>query len=176
MKTLKTLLILAVACTALTGTADQLQACKFGLKISIGGHNFHGKPRCSDPHRCPPRRPLPLPRPVPKCYHLGVWTTLVELVTPEEQPAAVYGEPTTQVAAGQHPTYGLQIDRLVRFSAAERAGLEPGDVLLSANGISLQCKKDLLQAIRDSHGRLILQVLDVRTGQITAVKAYPTLK
>ncbi|HEV3165221.1 MAG TPA: PDZ domain-containing protein [Isosphaeraceae bacterium] len=61
----------------------------------------------------------------------------------------------------------LQITRVVPGSAAQRANLEPGDMILDANGTPTRTPQELKQAIDRSNGSLRLTVRDVRTGRNT---------
>ena len=132
------------------------------------------KPHCEPGRPCPPRRPYPQPQPIICDYYLGVWTTEVQIDAASLPQTAMTTAPSTHVVPGYgEPILALQIDRVAEHSPARQAGLEPGDVLLSANGRQLRYKSDLNHAIHDSNGRLELLVLDTRTGQLSTVVAYP---
>lgn len=129
---------------------------------------------CAPGRPCPSPRPYPAPRPVQCHYYLGVWTHEVQLDPSSlAASAATTGNTTRVVPDFGQPVYALQIDRVAEFSPAYRAGLEAGDVVVSANGRSIQYKTDLHRAIQQSHGRLELLVLDIRTGSLTTVVALP---
>lgn len=122
---------------------------------------------------------VPVVTPPPPVYVLGVWTTPVE-IQPAPSPLAVVTTapgPAAQVLPAQGPpTYGLRIDAFTAHSAADHDGLEPGDVLLIANGRPLQCKADLRLAVRTSQGRLELLVLRARTGATVTMVVHPQLR
>jgi PDZ domain len=63
---------------------------------------------------------------------------------------------------------GLQITQI--GAAAQRVGLEPGDVILEAGGEATRSHKELLRAISRSGGSLKLTIRDVRTGKRTTVE------
>ncbi|MEM9644606.1 MAG: PDZ domain-containing protein [Planctomycetota bacterium] len=69
--------------------------------------------------------------------------------------------------------YGQRVNQVVPGSSAARAGLEPGDILVTANRVRLHCRTDLVRAINQSGGHLMLNVIDVRTGSVTRLAAYP---
>ncbi len=134
------------------------------------------KKNCKPGHYCPPVQVCPH-------YFLGVWTTAVQL---SANPAMNINGPMVHGGVGQtvaqtpfiapgvgQPVFALRIDNIVQYSAAQRAGLEPGDVLISANGYQLHCRDQLHQAIRRSSGVMQMLVLDGRTGQLTNVAAFP---
>lgn len=144
---------------------------------SSSGH--HNKQYCKPGYHCPPVRVCPR-------YFLGVWTTAVQL---SANPAMGMGGPMMQGGVGQtvsqtpliapgagQPVLALRIDNIVPFSAALRAGLEPGDILISANGYQLHCRDQLHRAIRHSNGVMQMLVLDGRTGQLTNLSAFPVRK
>lgn len=136
----------------------------------------HYKKHCKPKYYCPPPQVCPN-------YFLGVWTTPVQL---SAHPAMNINGPMAQAGVGQaaaqtpwiapgagQPVFALRIDNIVQFSAAQRAGLQPGDLLISANGYQLHCRDQLHRAIRHSKGVMQLLVLDGRTGQLTSITAYP---
>ena len=65
---------------------------------------------------------------------------------------------------------GLQIIQVAVGSAAHRAGLEAGDILLEANGEPIRSQEDLLRVISRSGGSLRLTIRDVRTGRPTTTE------
>lgn len=79
-------------------------------------------------------------------------------------PAAVVAEPAIGIELGiighVGHDHGLLIDQLVPGGLAARYGLEPGDAILSMNGIAIDCPHDYLTALSNSRGRLCLQVED----------------
>jgi S1-C subfamily serine protease len=67
--------------------------------------------------------------------------------------------------------FAFQITFVEPFSPAQRGGLEVGDLIVTANGQSIQSPDDLRQAVAFSGGVLRLTVRDVRSGQYV----YPTI-
>jgi membrane-associated protease RseP (regulator of RpoE activity) len=65
---------------------------------------------------------------------------------------------------------GLQITQVVGGGAAQRVGLEAGDVILEAGGEPTRSPDDLLRAISRSGGSLKLTIRDVRTGRLSTVE------
>ena len=63
---------------------------------------------------------------------------------------------------------GLRVNSVVPNAPAERTGLEPGDVLVEANGLRLESEADLDRAMAGSRGTLQLKVVNVRTGTLVA--------
>jgi hypothetical protein len=61
---------------------------------------------------------------------------------------------------------GLQITQVAPRGAALQAGLEPGDIILEANGEPTQSQADLLRVISRSGGSLKVTIRDVRTGRL----------
>ena len=55
-------------------------------------------------------------------------------------------------------------------SPAEKAGIEPGDVIVEADGAPITSPDQLLSAVRKSGPNLDLTVRDSRTGKDTPVK------
>ncbi|MFV2065483.1 MAG: hypothetical protein ACC645_00775 [Pirellulales bacterium] len=114
----------------------------------------------------------------PPIYLLGVWTTPVE-IEPGPSPLAVAGGigPALQVVPVQsHPLHGLRIDAFTPHSAADHGGLEPGDVLITANGRPMNCKQDLRLAVLSSQGHLQLLVIKGRTGETVTMVVHPELR
>ena len=129
-------------------------------------------PHCKPGHPCPQPRPYPQPLPAVCHYYLGVWVAEVQMDVASLPAGALNTGPTAQVVPGQgQPVLALQIDRVAEYSPACLAGLEPGDVLLAANGRAIQYKCDLDNVLKYCGGRLELVVLDTRTGQLTTVVA-----
>jgi S1-C subfamily serine protease len=64
----------------------------------------------------------------------------------------------------------LQITQVVPGGAAQRASLEPGDILLEANGEPTRTQQDLLRILAQSGGSLKLTIRDVRTGRLTTTE------
>lgn len=129
----------------------------------------------------------PLPGPPaaqPASYFLGVYTTTVRLpgfggpIGPVGPVAAA--QPRVQIRPrivpqpGPAPqAYGQRVDRVVPGSPAARAGLEPGDILVTGNQRPLTCKQALVSAINQSGGHLRLTVINVRTGYAEPLATYP---
>jgi membrane-associated protease RseP (regulator of RpoE activity) len=121
------------------------------------------------PFPVPQPQPQPLPQPVG--YQLGVTarTVPVEGGQPVE---AFRQEVGVRVAPGYGQTvYGQMVLSVVPDSPAYHAGLEPGDIIVDANGIPMDNGQNLQSAIRNSNGRVEMKVLDVRTNNITWVVA-----
>lgn len=119
--------------------------------------------------RCPQPQPVD-PGPVTSGYFLGVYTSTVPVSGPVGgQPG---GGPVAMVVPGYGETvYGQRIDQIVPNSPAYHAGLEPGDIIVSANGRAMDSKQDLIAAIQSSQGYLEMQVQDINTGQLQWVVA-----
>jgi S1-C subfamily serine protease len=114
--------------------------------------------------------PEPQPQPVPASYFLGVYTSTV----PVGQGGAVSSGPQVRVVPGyEQQVYGQRVNSIVPNSPAFHAGLEPGDIIVNANGYSMDSDQHLRAAIADSQGYLEMQVLDSRSGQIVLVVAEP---
>lgn len=64
----------------------------------------------------------------------------------------------------------LKVVRVEPGSSAEKAGLEPGDVIVAANGTAITGPEQLVSAVRKSGTALELTVRDSRTGRDTPVQ------
>ncbi|WP_158633758.1 PDZ domain-containing protein [Tautonia sociabilis] len=110
----------------------------------------------------PNPNPNPFPPPAPPLgplpYTLGV-TTVLTTVGNAPVPASPY---LNQPNLAMRPAYGLQVTSVSPGSAAHRSGLEPGDVILSANGQPMSDAHALRRVIASSNGVLNLVVRDVR--------------
>ena len=85
---------------------------------------------------------------------------------------AASGGYQTRVAPGYGSTvYGQRINQIVPNSPAFHAGLEPGDIILDANGTPMDSREDLIAAIQNSQGYLEMKVVDRNTGGIQWVVA-----
>jgi membrane-associated protease RseP (regulator of RpoE activity) len=117
----------------------------------------------------PQPQPLPSPEPAPASYFLGVYTSTVVVSgaggTPEEGPAAYV------VPGYEQEVYGQRVNQIVPNSPAFHAGLEPGDILVNANGYALDSQDILRAVIASSEGYMEIQVLDSRSGQLVWVIA-----
>lgn len=118
----------------------------------------------------------------PATYMLGVYTTPIPLGYNPGPLASNAGPLHRTLTAARvrvapnvvpNPQFGLRVDSVVPGSAAHRAGLEPGDVLVSGNGRTIDSKPALQTAIQYSQGQLYLGVINVRNGQLTHVMSYP---
>ncbi len=125
---------------------------------------------CPEPTPYPLPGPLPSPQPAPSGYFLGVYTSTVAVSMPVVAPAD--GGLQTYVVPGYgEQAYGQRINNIVPNSPAFHAGLEPGDILVNANGIALDSDEILRAAIAQSEGYLEMQLLDSRSGQLLWVVA-----
>src|SRR5262249_23849459 len=61
---------------------------------------------------------------------------------------------------------GLRIMKVGRGSPAARAGLEAGDVIVSAGGVHLSNREVFFRAVERSNGTLRLVLRDFRTGKL----------
>lgn len=59
----------------------------------------------------------------------------------------------------------LKVTRVMPDSAAAKAGLEPGDVLVKVNGTAITRPEQLAAALRKTGPKLTLTVRDIRTGK-----------
>ncbi|WP_165069411.1 PDZ domain-containing protein [Paludisphaera rhizosphaerae] len=89
----------------------------------------------------PANRPAPGPSP----YVLGVTTI-----------------PTPVATTNGSARYGLHVMTVLPGGAAQRAGIEPGDILISANDRAIQSHGDLAQALTASNGRMRIVLINVR--------------
>ena len=72
--------------------------------------------------------------------------------------------------AGQYgASQGQVIVRIVPASAAEKAGLVPGDVILSFNGKPVPSADDLDAAMDGANGKFEVVVWDARTGRQSTI-------
>lgn len=119
--------------------------------------------------------PVPLPGPpAVDGYFLGVTvsTVPVDLYGGGGDGGDDSGTPVTFVVPGAGETvYGQRINSVVPNSPAFYAGLEPGDILIDANGYPMDTLDDLHYAINTSEGILEMKVLDGRSGQLLWVVA-----
>ena len=66
--------------------------------------------------------------------------------------------------------FGQQITQVTFGSAAQRAGLETGDIILTVNGTPVQSQDALRQAIQSSGSQMFLKVVNVRNGQLVDIQ------
>jgi len=71
----------------------------------------------------------------------------------------------SEFAAVGYPKEAVIIDRVTADLPAERAGLQPGDIIIAANGAPLNSRYPLQEMIRDGRGKPI--ELGVRRGDAT---------
>jgi S1-C subfamily serine protease len=96
----------------------------------------------------PSSRPSPTPTPTPATPTLGVG------VKP--------------VRAGRQS--GLQVTEVTPDTPAGKAGLEVGDVIVTANGKPTTSSEELASALRSSGPKLQLEVVNVQNGKVTPVE------
>ncbi len=145
-------------------------------RAQFGGKNFPVPPITwpfPTTKPCPHPPVCPTPSPSFGSYFLGVYTSTVPV---ENQggigPVAASGGYQTRVAPGYGSTvYGQRINQIVPNSPAFHAGLEPGDIILDANGTPMDSREDLIAAIQNSQGYLEMKVVDRNTGGIQWVVA-----
>jgi S1-C subfamily serine protease len=90
-------------------------------------------------------------------------------------PGACYTDPLPDFGMGMDGRFvegGIEITKVYRNGATERAGLEPGDVLVSVNGQTLREPADWIQGMTNQNGRLSFRLRDVRTGQIVSREVH----
>ena len=75
----------------------------------------------------------------------------------------VLGLSTERVSLGRESA--LKVVSVTPNSPAANAGIEPGDILVKANGIALESDRQLAQSYRESGGQFALTVRDVRSGR-----------
>jgi S1-C subfamily serine protease len=96
---------------------------------------------------------------------LGVYARTVDLyvaLAPRPVDGAQSDRP--KPAARRAPYLVLAIDRLVPRGAAERGGLEVGDLVLRANNFRVQTPADLRWVAANSRGKIKLQIMRVGLG------------
>jgi len=87
---------------------------------------------------------------------------------PEQAPKTVsLGMSAESVTLGTRSA--LKVIRVDPAGIAAKAGLEPGDILVAANGVPTTSVEQLLGALRKSGSTLSLTVRDTRTGRDTEV-------
>ena len=74
---------------------------------------------------------------------------------------------TTQVNGN---TFGQQVTQVTSGSAAQRAGLEAGDIIVAANGTPVQSQETLRQVIQNSGSQMFLKVINVRNGRLVDIQ------
>ena len=60
---------------------------------------------------------------------------------------------------------GVRVDGCYPGSAAHLAGVDPGDVIVSVNGIPVRSNADYFRAVHESPDEMIFTVHNVRTGR-----------
>ena len=68
---------------------------------------------------------------------------------------------------------GLKVVDVAPGSPAQQAGIEPGDILVKANGVTLESQAQLDAAYRTSGGAFAVTVRDVRTDRDVLVDIAP---
>jgi regulator of sigma E protease len=74
------------------------------------------------------------------------------------------------------PSTSARVDAVQPGSAAEAAGFQPGDVVLSINGRTIESFSDMQQIVSTSAGETLVFEVDRGGGQRITLKATPTLK
>jgi membrane-associated protease RseP (regulator of RpoE activity) len=59
----------------------------------------------------------------------------------------------------------VQITSVIPGTAAARAQFDPGDIIVSANGYSMQSPDNIRWIVANSGGALNMLIINVRTGQ-----------
>ena len=92
-------------------------------------------------------------------------------VSPTSVPGCRCGRcvPTTWPAVPGSPRRGMLIRRVVPGSAAARMGLEPGDVILTVNSITVETVDRFQAALDTSDGHVVMRVRDVRRPRVVTV-------
>ena len=104
----------------------------------------------------------------PDAYVLGVGLSPVTFQRPIEEAGQRRSGYRLQVVPRAFRA-GLRVNAVTPNSAAARAGLEPGDVLVEANDAALESLAALDAALANSRGVLRAKVVNVRTGAIVPV-------
>lgn len=105
---------------------------------------------------------------------LGVMasTALAEQrILPPTQPGV---RPQPRLGFYGHMEYGwgMTVDRVLPYTPASRAGLEPGDVILKIDNRRIRCERDYDFALRHAGRRVELLVDDVRGRGLVPVMCY----
>ena len=98
---------------------------------------------------------------------LGIMAVTVQVNIPGVGAAVTPGSPT----AARPTTQALRITAVTPGSPAARAGLRPGETLLTAGQFSTGSVDGLRNAIAQSGGVLPMTVMD-RNGKVRSVTAY----
>ncbi len=85
-----------------------------------------------------------------------------------EQPKTL-GIYSTMIHVSNYRRSGERVDRVSPGSAAARAGLEVGDIIISVNSQGISSANSLRQAIASSGSTMQMQVVNVRDGQVVNV-------
>lgn len=101
--------------------------------------------------------------PSPQSYFLGLSTSVVKV------PSGHGHQHSKGKKRFSGDSYGHRINSVVPGSPAKSAGLEPGDIIISANQQSMTQQDSLSKAVAASNGRLDLILRNVRNGQSVAV-------
>lgn len=88
-----------------------------------------------------------------------------------QQPPKMLGVHTITIQTGwQTYMMGQQITQVAQGGAAQKAGLETGDIIVAVNGNPVQNQQVLKQSIQNSGSQMWLKVVNVRNGQLVDIQ------
>ncbi len=64
----------------------------------------------------------------------------------------------------------LRVSHVAPGSLAQKAGIEPGDVIVDADGLPVSTPTSLMRALNDAQGTLTLTIRDVKSGKNTPIE------